>query len=170
MIVKIVEGNVSIKTDKVDTKFISKNKVAIIGLVIPFFIILCILWYKENDRLTIVEKTFIAIVLMSQLCTLYTCLVKWNEMGLLLLSHYVFILAIPFVLLCIMNKWLNIYFLGVILATIGVWIVYDKCIFDTLTWELIWNNKSYKFKDDWMWPILMVLTVLYVIKIMKSGK
>ena len=164
MIVKIVEGNVSIKMDKVDTKFISKNKVAIIGLVIPFFIILCILWYKENARLTTVEKTFIVVVLLTQICTLYTCLVKWNK-NILLLSHYIFVVAIPFVLLCIMNKWLNLYFLGVILVTIGVWIVYDKCVFDTINWEVMWNSTSYKFNDDWMWSLMMGVVVLYGIKV-----
>ena len=164
MIVKIVEGNVSIKMDKVDTKFISKNKVAIIGLVIPFFIILCILWYKENARLTTVEKTFIVVVLLTQICTLYTCLVKWNK-NILLLSHYIFVVAIPFVLLCIMNKWLNLYYLGVVLVTIGVWIVYDKCVFDTINWEVMWNSTSYKFNDDWMWSLMMGVVVLYGIKV-----
>jgi hypothetical protein len=125
---------------------------------------LCILWYKENVRLTTVEKTFIVVVLLTQICTLYTCLVKWNK-NMLLLSHYIFVIAIPFVLLCIMNKWLNLYFLGVILVTIGVWIVYDKCVFDTLDWEVIWNSTSYKFNDDWMWSLMIGLFVLYGIKV-----
>ena len=125
---------------------------------------LCILWYKENARLTTVEKTFIVVVLLTQICTLYTCLVKWNK-NVLLLSHYIFVVAIPFVLLCIMNKWLNLYYLGVILVTIGVWIVYDKCVFDTINIEVIWNSTSYKFKTDWMWKIMFGLFVLYGIKV-----
>ena len=164
MIVKIEEGTISIQPDEIDTKFIAKNKVLIFGLVVPFFIMLCILWYKENARLTTVEKTFIVVVLLNQICTLYTCLVKWNK-KILLLSHYIFILAIPFVLLCIMNKWLNLYYLGVVLVTIGVWIVYDKCVFDTINWEVIWNSTSYKFNDDWMWSLMMGVVVLYGIKV-----
>ena len=73
MIVKIEDGTISIQPDKIDTKFIAKNKVSIFGLVLPFFIMLCILWYKENARLTTVEKTFIVVVLLTQICTLYTC-------------------------------------------------------------------------------------------------
>ena len=164
MIVKIEEGTISIQPDEIDTKFIAKNKVSIFGLVLPFFIMLCILWYKENARLTTVEKTFIVVVLLTQICTLYTCLVKWNK-NILLLSHYIFVIAIPFVLLCIMNKWLNLYYLGVILVTIGVWIVYDKCVFDTINIEVIWNSTSYKFKNDWMWKIMFGLFVLYGIKV-----
>lgn len=164
MIVKIEDGTISIQPDEIDTKFIAKNKVSIIGLVLPFFILLCILWYKENARLTTVEKTFIVVVLLTQICTLYTCLVKWNK-NMLLLSHYIFVIAIPFVLLCIMNKWLNLYYLGVILVTIGVWIVYDKCVFDTINMEVIWNSTSYKFKNDWMWKIMFGLFVLYGIKV-----
>jgi hypothetical protein len=164
MIVKIEDGTISIQPDKIDTKFIAKNNVSIFGLVLPFFILLCILWYKENARLTTVEKTFIVVVLLTQICTLYTCLVKWNK-TMLLLSHYIFILAIPFVLLCIMNNWLNLYYLGVILVTIGVWIVYDKCVFDTINMEVIWNSTSYKFKNDWMWQIMLGLFVLYGIKV-----
>ena len=164
MIVKIEEGTISIQPDEIDTKFIATNKVSIFGLVLPFFIMLCILWYKENARLTTVEKTFIVVVLLTQICTLYTCLVKWNK-TMLLLSHYIFILAIQFVLLCIMNNWLNLYYLGVILVTIGVWIVYDKCVFDTINMEVIWNSTSYKFKNDWMWQIMLGLFVLYGIKV-----
>jgi len=164
MIVKIEEGIISIQPDEIDTKFITKNKVSIFGLVLPFFILLCILWYKENARLTTVEKTFIVVVLLTQLCTLYTCLVKWNK-NILLLSHYIFVVAIPFVLLCIMNKWLNLYYLGVILVTIGVWIVYDKCIFDTIILEVMWNSTSYKINDDWMWSLMIGLFILYGIKI-----
>jgi hypothetical protein len=164
MIVKIEDGTISIQPDKIDTKFIAKNKVTIVGLVLPFFIMLCILWYKENARLTTVEKTFIVVVLLTQICTLYTCLVKWNK-NMLLLSHYIFVVAIPFVLLCIMNKWLNLYYLGVVLVTIGVWIVYDKCVFDTINWEVMWNSTSYKFNDDWMWSLMMGVVVLYGIKV-----
>jgi hypothetical protein len=64
-----------------------------------------------------------------------------------------------------MNKWLNLYYLGVVLVTIGVWIVYDKCVFDTLDWEVIWNSTSYKFNDDWMWSLMIGLFVLYGIKV-----
>ena len=164
MIVKIEDGTISIQPDEIDTKFIAKNKVSIFGLVLPFFIMLCILWYKENARLTTVEKTFIVVVLLTQICTLYTCLVKWNK-NILLLSHYIFVVTIPFVLLCIMNKWLNLYYLGVILVTIGVWIVYNKCVFDTINWEVMWNSTSYKFNDDCMWKLIMGLFVLYGIKV-----
>jgi hypothetical protein len=166
MIVKIEEGNISIKTNKIDTEFISNNKVGILGLVLPFFIVLCILWYKENHQLTIVEKTFILVILLTQICTLYACLVKWNE-KMLLVSHYIFIVAVPFVLLCIMNKWLNIYYLVVVLATILVWIIYNKCIFDTLLFEVLWNGSSYKFNNNWMWPIIVLILMMYGIKIVK---
>jgi len=153
-----------IKMDNVilpEKKWIDKNKIDIFSVLFFYFVLIVCIILCKCFKLTTYSKSIIYITMVSQILTFYSCFINWDG-KLLMYNHYLFVVLLYITLLS-NDIVLVSYFYSVVLITLLVWNTKEKCIFDTLSWDIKLfgqdTDQGKKFRDNMMYFLALVYTI-----------
>ena len=153
-----------IKMDNVilpEKKWIDKNKIDIFSILFFYFVIIVNILLLKCFKLTTYSKSIIYITMVNQILTFYSCFINWND-KLLMYNHYLFVVLLYITLLS-NDIVLVSYFYSAVLITLLIWNTKEKCIFDTLSWDIKLfgqnTDQGKQFRDNMMYILALVYTI-----------